>query len=68
MIRGTVRFFRPEDGYGCITPARGGSDTDVYMAAVRIAGLETLLQDQRLRYDVSIDRNGRISAINLELA
>ncbi len=68
MIRGTVRFFSAETGCGSISPARGGIDTAVYMAAVRLAGWETLQQDQALQYDLAIDRNGRMSAINLEAA
>jgi len=68
MMTGTVRFFHSEEGVGSITPSRGGIDTHVYMAAVRIAGWETLHRDQQLRYDLAIDRHGRMSAINLELA
>jgi len=68
MMTGTVRFFHPEAGFGSITPLRGGMDTHVAMAAVRIAGWKTLQPDQRLRYDLAIDRYGRISAINLEHA
>ena len=68
MMKGTVRYFHREQGYGTITPSRGGIDTNVYLAAVHIAGWETLERDQELRYDLAIDRNGRMSAINLELA
>ena len=68
MMKGTVRFFHAERGYGSISPARGGMDTTVYLAAVHIAGWATLQCDQQLRYDLAIDRQGRMSAINLEAA
>ena len=68
MMTGTVRYFHAEQGYGTISPLRGGIDTNVYMAAVRIAGWQTLERDQQQRYDLAIDRNGRMAAINLELA
>ena len=68
MMAGTVRFFHPEAGFGSIMPLRGGMDAHVTIAAVRIAGWETLEPDQRLRYDLAIDQYGRISAINLEQA
>lgn len=67
MIRGTVRFFSREQGYGSIMPSRGGLEPRVYMAAVHIAGWETLVPDQSLRYELAIDRNGNMFAINLEL-
>lgn len=68
MMKGTVRYFHAERGYGSISPSRGGIDTTVYMAAVLTAGWKTLERDQELRYDLAIDRNGRMTAINLELA
>lgn len=68
MTKGIVRYFHAERGYGIISPLRGGLDAHVYMASVHAAGWQTLGRDQQLNYDLSIDRNGRISAINLRLA
>lgn len=68
MMTGTVRFFNADYGYGSISPVRGGIDAAVYLPAVHLAGWTTLERDQTVRYDLSIDRNGKLSAINLEAA
>jgi CspA family cold shock protein len=68
MMTGTVRFFSAEYGYGSISPVRGGIEAAVYLPAVHLAGWTTLERDQAVRYDLSIDRNGKLSAINLEAA
>jgi len=67
-MKGIVKFFDYNGGFGSIAPARGGMDTNVYMAALHVAGLETLLAGQHVRYDLAIGPGGFMRAINLELA
>ena len=67
-IRGTVSFFDAEQGYGRITPQRGGHDSYVGPDALRIAGISTLSKGNRVRYDLSVDNFGKLSVINLEFA
>ena len=66
MPIGTVKFFNSDKGYGFIAPDNGGKDSFVHISAVERAGLGTLSQNQRLSYEVEIDRRGKESAINLE--
>ncbi len=65
---GTVKFFNEDKGYGFIAPEGSGSDAFVHISAVQQAGLDTLLRDQRVSYDLTEDRRGKMSATNLKLA
>jgi len=68
MPTGTVKFFNADKGYGFIAPEDGGPDSFVHISAVERSGLQSLSQDQRVRYELEDDRRGRKSAVNLELA
>ncbi len=66
MPIGTVKFFNSEKGYGFIAPDGGGEDSFVHISAVEQAGLGTLDKNQRVKYEVTTDRQGRSSATQLE--
>ncbi|WP_442680480.1 cold-shock protein [Sphingomonas sp. ASY06-1R] len=68
MPVGTVKFFNNDKGFGFIAPDDGGKDSFVHISAVERAGMATLDQNQRLRYEVEADQRGRESAVNLEAA
>jgi CspA family cold shock protein len=68
MPVGTVKFFNNDKGFGFIAPDDGGKDSFVHISAVERAGMGTLEQNQRLRYEVESDQRGRESAVNLEAA
>jgi CspA family cold shock protein len=68
MPIGTVKFFNADKGYGFIAPDDGGKDSFVHITAVERAGMATLTQNQRVSYDVELDRRGKESAVNLEAA
>ncbi len=68
MPVGTVKFFNIDKGYGFIAPDDGSKDSFVHITAVERAGLGTLTQNQRVRYEVEADRRGKESAVNLEAA
>ena len=67
MSIGTVKCFSPVRGYGLIVPDCGGDDVLVRMAAVETAGLSTLADQQRIRFDLTWDQSGSSSASNLKL-
>ena len=67
MADGTVKFFNATKGFGFISPEGGGTDAFVHISAVERAGLTTLKDGQKLSYDVERGRDGRESAINLQL-
>jgi CspA family cold shock protein len=67
MPVGTVKFFNAQKGYGFITPEDGSQDVFVHITAVEQAGMRTLLEGQRLSFDVVTDqRRGKTNAQNLK--
>ena len=68
MPVGTVKFFNSSKGYGFIAPDEGGGDAFVHISAVERAGMTSLNQDQRIKYELETDKRGKTSAVNLESA
>ena len=66
MPIGTVKFFNAQKGYGFIQPEGGGNDAFVHISAVEKAGLNSLIQDQRVSYELQTDQRGKTSAVNLQ--
>ena len=62
---GTVKWFNTTKGHGFIEPENGGGDVFVHSKAVERAGVGTLREDQRVRYERRPGRDGRFSAENL---
>ena len=67
MPTGTVKWFNTTKGYGFIAPEDGGKDVFVHITAVQRAGLESLADNQKVRYELREGRDGRASASELEL-
>lgn len=63
---GTVKFFNPTKGFGFITPQDGAKDVFVHISALERAGLSTLVENQRVSFEVQKGNNGKLSAINLK--
>jgi cold shock protein len=67
MAIGTVKWFNSQKGYGFIQPQDGSKDVFVHISAVERAGLGTLIEGQKLKYDVTRER-GKEAAANLSSA
>jgi CspA family cold shock protein len=67
VTTGTVKWFNPTKGFGFIQPDGGGADAFVHISAVERAGLSSLNEGQRVKYDLVAGRNGKSSAENLKL-
>jgi CspA family cold shock protein len=67
MAIGTVKFFDANRGFGFIQPEDGAKDVFVHKSAVENAGMRTLTEGQRIRYEVVTER-GKTAAGNLEAA
>lgn len=67
MKFGTVKFFNETKGYGFIGPDDGSHDAFVHISAVERAGMQTLIKDQRIGYDLEDNGQGKLSAVNLTL-
>ncbi len=69
MTIGTVKFFNTTKGYGFIQPDNGGTDVFVHISAVERAGLGTLMEGQKVSFEVVQDRrSGKSAADNLRAA
>ncbi len=67
MATGTVKWFNPTKGYGFIQPEDGSKDAFVHISAVERAGLTTLVEGQKVQFELVQGRNGRSSAENLTI-
>ncbi|TAL01980.1 MAG: cold-shock protein [Rhodospirillaceae bacterium] len=67
MAVGTVKWFNKVKGYGFIQPGDGGKDVFVHITAVERAGMDTLVEGQRVSYDLVSER-GKTAAANLKSA
>jgi len=67
MITGTVKFFNSTKGFGFIQPEDGASDVFVHITAVERAGIRSLVEGQKVGFDIVKDsRSGKSSADNLQ--
>ena len=67
MPVGTVKFFNTQKGYGFIQPVDGGQDVFVHVSAVERAGMRSLVEGQKISYEVVVER-GKSAASNLQPA
>lgn len=68
MLNGTVKFFNSTKGFGFISPDNGGKDAFVHISALERAGISSLADGQKVTYDLERGRDGRESAVNVQLA
>jgi cold shock protein len=69
MAQGTVKFFNAQKGYGFIVQDGGGPDVFVHISAVERAGMRTLVEGQKVTFDIEADRrSGKSAAANLQAA
>ena len=67
MSVGTVKWFNATKGFGFIKPEDGAADIFVHASAVERSGLGTLVEGQRVSYDIERNpKNGKNSAANLK--
>jgi len=67
VATGTVKFFNTQKGFGFITPNDGSKDVFVHISAVERAGMNTLMEGQKVSYEVVTER-GKQAAGNLQNA
>ncbi len=67
MPVGTVKFFNEAKGFGFIEPDDGSKDAFVHISAVERAGMSTLNEGQKVKFELVSDaKSGKMAADNLE--
>lgn len=66
-IDGTVKFFNTMKGFGFIERGDGQQDAFVHVTALERSGIQSLAEGQRVRFELSRDRRGKVAADNIEL-
>jgi CspA family cold shock protein len=67
MTTGTVKWYKPEKGYGFIQRDDGGKDAFVHVSAVERAGMNDLREGQKISFELISDaRSGKTSADKLQ--
>src|SRR4029079_8228474 len=69
MTPGTVKFYNDQKGFGFIQPDDGQKDVFVHATALERAGLQSLREGQKVKFDTQNDpRSGKIAVGAIELA
>ena len=58
MPTGTVKWFNSQKGFGFIEPDDGSKDVFVHISAVEQAGLNTLVEGQKVSFELEQERRG----------
>ena len=66
MTNGMVKWFNTNKGYGFIQPDNGNKDVFVHISAVEKSGLKTLLENQKVSFEINQDK-GRSFAANIKV-
>ena len=67
MATGTVKWFNRAKGFGFIRPDIGARDAFVHVSAVHVAGLDVIEEGQRIEFELTQMRDGRLTALGLRL-
>lgn len=66
-MKGTVKFFNQDKGFGFITPEGGAKDVFVHISALQASGIQTLRDGQIVSFDTEPDRMGKgPKAVNIK--
>ena len=66
-MKGTVKWFNGQKGYGFISPEDGSPDAFVHITAVQEAGLADLAEGQTVEFDLAPGRNGKMAVQKLRV-
>ena len=67
MIKGTVKFYNDQKGFGFIEPEDGSKDVFVHATALERAGLSGLSEGQKISFDTEVDsRSGKTAVANIQ--
>jgi cold shock protein len=62
MATGTVKWFNDSKGYGFITPDDGGDDLFAHFSEIQAKGFRSLLENQKVTFEVKFGPRGKQAA------
>lgn len=68
MAKGTVKWFNTTKGFGFIAPEGSSKDVFVHITALERAGIRSLADGQAVTFEIQSGRDGRESAVDIQLA
>ena len=67
-MKGTVKFYNDQRGFGFIQPDDGQNDVFVHVSALQRAGIDGLYEGQKVKFETETDpRKGKIAVSTIEL-
>ena len=60
MATGTVKWFNAQKGFEFIEPSDGSKDVFVHISALERAGLSSLKEGQKIKYEIAHERGKEI--------
>ena len=68
MNTGNVKFYNDQKGFGFIQPDGGAKDVFVHATALERAGIQSLREGQKVKFDTQNDpRSGKVAVGTIEL-
>jgi CspA family cold shock protein len=67
MVTGTVKWFNESKGFGFIAPSDGSADVFVHFSAIQGDGFRTLVEGQKVNFEVEKGPKG-LQAARVEVA
>ena len=68
MNTGTVKFYNGQKGFGFIQPDNGEKDVFVHATALERAGIGSLREGQKVKFDTQMDpRSGKTAVGTIEV-
>lgn len=63
--KGTVKFFNQPKGFGFITPEDGSTDVFAHYSQIKLDGVKTLAEGQRVEFETENVAGKGLSAVNI---
>lgn len=64
---GVINWYDAKKGYGFVKSQRDGKEFFIHSSVVKAAGYKTLLEGQRLNFDIGPGKNGKIAVVRFEI-